>query len=136
MISSSGADRPLDHVGIAVHSIAESAPVFETLSGATCSTPETLTAQGVRVAFVGHLELLEPLAPDTTVGRFLDRRGPGLHHVAYRTDDLEADLARLDESGLQLIDHTPRIGANGHRVAFVHPSSTGGILVELVERSG
>jgi methylmalonyl-CoA/ethylmalonyl-CoA epimerase len=90
----------------------------------------------VRVAFVGSVELLEPLAPDTTVGRFLDRRGPGLHHIAYRTKDIEGDLARLSAAGLQLIDETPRTGASGHRVAFVHPSSTGGILVELVERSG
>jgi methylmalonyl-CoA/ethylmalonyl-CoA epimerase len=136
MIVSSVADRRLDHVGVAVHSIAETAHVFETLSGGTCSPPEILRAQGVRVAFVGPVELLEPLGPDTTVGRFLERRGQGLHHIAYRTQDLEADLARLHASGLQLIDREPRIGANGHRVAFVHPSSTGGVLVELVERSG
>lgn len=136
MIPSSGADRPLDHVGVAVRSIAESSRIFETLTGGTCTAPETLEAQGVRVAFVGSVELLEPLAPDTTVGRFLDRRGPGLHHIAYRTKDIEGDLARLAAAGLQLIDETPRAGAGGHRVAFVHPSSTGGILVELVERSG
>ena len=136
MIPSSGADRPLDHVGVAVHSIAESARIFETLSGGTCSEPETLQSQGVRVAFVGPVELLEPLGPDTTVGRFLERRGQGLHHIAYRTPDLEGDLARLGAAGLQLIDREPRLGANGHRVAFVHPSSTGGVLVELVERSG
>jgi methylmalonyl-CoA/ethylmalonyl-CoA epimerase len=135
MNSSSRVDRPLDHVGVAVHSIAESARVFELLSGETCSAPETLKAQGVRVAFVGSVELLEPLAADTAVGRFLGRRGPGLHHVAYRTHDLEGDLARLDAAGLQLIDRIPRAGAHGHRVAFIHPSSTGGILVELVERS-
>ncbi len=134
MKSSSGPARPLDHVGVAVHSIAESSRVFELLSGASCSPPETLPEQGVRVAFVGDVELLEPLAPDTTVGRFLDRRGPGLHHVAYRTHDLEADLAELDAAGLRLIDREPRTGANGHRVAFLHPSSTGGVLVELVER--
>jgi methylmalonyl-CoA/ethylmalonyl-CoA epimerase len=135
MNSSSRVDRPLDHVGVAVHSIAESAHVFELLSGETCSAPETLKAQGVRVAFVGSVELLEPLAADTAVGRFLGSRGPGLHHVAYRTHDLEGDLARLDAAGLQLIDRIPRAGAHGHRVAFIHPSSTGGILVELVERS-
>jgi methylmalonyl-CoA/ethylmalonyl-CoA epimerase len=122
-------------VGVAVHSIAESASIFELLSGETCSAPETLEAQGVRVAFVGSVELLEPLAADTPVGRFLDRRGPGLHHIAYHTDDLEGDLARLGAAGLQLIDRAPRAGARGHRVAFIHPSSTGGILVELVERS-
>ena len=136
MNPSSGAERPLDHVGVAVHSITESARVYEKLSGDTCSQPETLQAQGVRVAFVGPVELLEPLGPDTTVGRFLDRRGPGIHHIAYRTPDLEGDLARLGAAGLQLIDREPRLGANGHRVAFVHPSSTGGVLVELVERPG
>lgn len=136
MNSSSGAERPLDHVGVAVHSISESARLFETISGTACTSPETLEAQGVRVAFVGAIELLEPLAPETTVGRFLARRGPGLHHVAYRTEDLEGDLMRLQAAGLQLIDRVPRTGAHGHRVAFVHPSSTGGILVELVERSG
>jgi methylmalonyl-CoA/ethylmalonyl-CoA epimerase len=136
MIASSGADRPLDHVGVAVHSIAESSRVFEMLTGGSCTAPETLRAQGVRVAFVGSVELLEPLAPDTIVGRFLDRRGPGLHHIAYRTEDLEGDLARFDAAGLQLIDRSPRMGASGHRVAFLHPSSTGGILVELVERVG
>jgi len=136
MIPSFRAERPIDHVGVAVHSIADSSLIFELLSGVSCSPPETLSSQGVRVAFVGSVELIEPLGPETTVGRFLDRRGPGLHHIAYRTDDLEADLAALDAAGLQLIDRSPRLGANGHRVAFLHPSSTGGVLVELVERSG
>jgi methylmalonyl-CoA epimerase len=104
------------------------------LSRASCSPLETLRDQGVRVALVGSVELLEPLAADTTVGRFLDRQGQGLHHVAYRTDDLEGDLRRLVAAGLRLVDRAPRTGAGGHRVAFVHPSSTGGILVELVER--
>lgn len=134
MNPSSAADRPLDHVGVAVHSITESAPHFELLSGEPCSVPEALPSQGVRIAFVGAVELLEPLKPDTTVGRFLDRRGQGLHHIAYRTDDLEGDLGRLEAAGMRLIDRVPRTGAQGHRVAFVHPSSTGGILVELVER--
>jgi methylmalonyl-CoA/ethylmalonyl-CoA epimerase len=136
MNPSSGADRPLDHVGVAVHSITESAGLFESLSGRTRSPTETLPAHGVRVAFVGPVELLEPLGPDTTVGRFLHRRGPGLHHIAYRTPDLEGDLARLGAAGLRLIDREPRVGTHGHRVAFVHPSSTGGVLIELVERPG
>jgi methylmalonyl-CoA/ethylmalonyl-CoA epimerase len=121
-------------VAVAVRSIAERSPIFELLAGEPCSSPEVLPAQGVRVAFVGVLELLEPLGPDTPVGRYLDRRGEGIHHVAYRTDDLEGDLARLEAAGLRLIDRTPRPGARGHRVAFIHPSSAGGVLVELVER--
>ena len=129
------ADRPLDHVAVAVHSIEDSRGVFELLSGERCSRPEKLEDQGVRVAFVGSIELLEPLGPDTTVGRFLDRRGPALHHIAYRTDDLEGDLARLEAEGVDLIDRAPRVGAGGHRVAFLSPSATGGILIELVEKA-
>lgn len=132
-MSSSSANRPLDHVAIAVHSIEESSSLFELVSGDRCSSPETLEAHGVRVAFVGSLELLEPLAPDTTVGRFLAKHGQTLHHIAYRVGDLDAELARLEGAGVQLIDRVPRTGAHGKRVAFLHPSSTGGILTELVE---
>lgn len=127
------AHLPLDHVGIAVHSLEETARIFELMAGEACSPPETLEAQGVRVAFAGSLELLEPLGPDTTVGRFLQRRGQALHHVAFRTVDIEAELARLEAAGLTLIDPVPRSGARGQRVAFVHPSSTGGVLIELVQ---
>ncbi|MEQ1856073.1 MAG: VOC family protein [Longimicrobiales bacterium] len=131
----SAAGRTLDHVAVAVHSIEESRAVFELVSVGSCTPPETLEAQGVRVAFVGALELIEPLRPDTTVGRFLERHGQGLHHIAYRTVDLESELARLESAGVPLIDRAPRVGAGGHRVAFLHPSGTGGILVELVERA-
>jgi methylmalonyl-CoA epimerase len=127
--------HPVDHVAIAVASLEESRPIFELLAGAEATPPETLDAQGVRVSFVGRIELLEPLAPETTVGRFLARRGQALHHVAYRTDDIEAALARLDAAGVPLIDRVPRQGAGGHRVAFLHPSAAGGILVELVEHA-
>lgn len=133
MMYSPTADRPLDHVAVAVRSIEESRALFELLSGDTCSPPERLEALGVRVAFVGSVELLEPLAPDTTVGRFLERRGPGLHHIAFRVEELVAELGRLEAQGVRLVDRKPRTGARGHRVAFLHPSSTGGILVELVE---
>ena len=127
--------NPLDHVAIAVHSIEDSASHFELLTGQVCSPPETLESQGVRVAFVGSLELLEPLSPDTTVGRFLERRGQGLHHIAYRTEDISGELARLAAAGIELIDEEPRPGANGHLVAFVHPRSTGGILTELLQHA-
>lgn len=127
--------HPIDHVAIAVDSLDEIRPVFELLAGAKATPAETLDAQGVRVCFVGSIELLEPLGPETIVGRFLARRGQSLHHVAYRTYDIEAELARLDAAGLPLIDRVPRPGAGGHRVAFLHPSATGGILVELVERA-
>lgn len=85
------------------------------------------------MALVGVVELLEPLGPDTTVGRFLERRGPALHHIAYRTTDIVAELARLESAGLRLIDREPRVGAFGHSVAFLHPSGTDGVLIELVQ---
>jgi methylmalonyl-CoA/ethylmalonyl-CoA epimerase len=135
MMYSTAADRPLDHVAIAVHSIEKSSSVFELISGEPCSPTQTLESQGVRVAFIGSLELLEPLSPETTVGRFLQRRGPGLHHIAYRTTDIQAELARLEAAGTRLIDRVPRMGANGHKVAFLHPESTGGVLVELVQHN-
>lgn len=123
----------IDHVAIAVPSIEEATATYERMTGANRSPIETLESQGVRVAFVGALELLEPLAPDTTVGRFLKRRGPGLHHVAYRTPDIRSELRRLEEAGFRLVDREPRAGARGHRVAFLHPKSTGGVLTELVQ---
>lgn len=128
---------PVDHIAIAVPDLAEALPVFQPISGGPGSTPETITAQGVRVAFIGtgdgRLELLEPISDDSPVARFLQRRGPGLHHIAYRVPDLEAALARLEQAGVRLIDRVPRPGAGGHRVAFLHPSAMGGVLVELVE---
>jgi len=126
--------RPLDHVAIAVYSIEDASRVFELISGEVSSPPVTLEAQGVRVAFIGTIELLEPLGPETSVGRFLERRGPGLHHIAYRTDDIVGELARLQAEGLRVIDSEPRPGAHG-LVAFLHPSGTGGVLVELVQRA-
>lgn len=124
---------PLDHVGVAVASLDEATALFQRVSGHPGSPPETLEAQGVRVVFVGPIELLEPLGPETTVGRFLARRGPGLHHVAYRTDDIRADLRRLVDEGLEAIDREPRPGAGGHQVAFLHPRGTQGVLIELVQ---
>jgi methylmalonyl-CoA/ethylmalonyl-CoA epimerase len=134
MFVNSKQNRPFHHVAVAVPSIEKARGLFELLSGTPGSEPETVSSQGVRVMFVGPVELIEPLAPDSTVARFLERRGSGLHHVAYESDDLPSDLARLKEAGLELIDEEPRPGAGGHLVAFLHPRSTGGILVELVQR--
>ena len=124
----------VDHIAVAVPSIEEARPLYERLSGAAGSPVETLPEQGVRVSFVRELELLEPLSPDSPVGRFLERRGPGLHHIAYRTPDIRRELERLSEEGFDLIDTEPRPGAGGHLVAFLHPGTTGKILVELVQR--
>lgn len=124
---------PVDHVAVAVPSLHEACRLFHLLSGDEPSPVEELESQGVRIQFVGSVELLEPLGPTTTVGRFLERRGSALHHIAYRVPDLKITLSRLRGEGIELIDQEPRPGARGHLVAFLHPRSTGGILVELVQ---
>ena len=135
MFISSLKDRPFHHVAVAVPSIEEARGLFELLSGTQGSEPETVESQGVRVMFVGPVELIEPLTPESSVARFLERRGTGLHHVAYESDDISSDLAHLKEAGLQLIDEEPRPGSEGHLVAFLHPHSTGGVLIELVQHA-
>ena len=130
---------PLDHVGIAVPSIDQAMPLFERLANARGREPEHVASQGVRVAFVGtgsaRLELIEPVSPQSTIARFLEKRGPGLHHIAYRVPDIRAALADFEAQGVQLIDREPRPGAGGHMVAFLQPKTTGGVLVELVEEA-
>jgi methylmalonyl-CoA epimerase len=127
----------LDHVAIAVPSITAALPLFELLAQAAGSPVERVQSQHVDVVFVGtgpgRIELLQPAGPDSTVQKFLDRRGAGLHHIAYRVANLETALKQLAEAGIRLIDEQPRPGAGGHRVAFLHPQSTHGVLVELVE---
>jgi len=124
---------PIDHIAIAVPSITDAATIFELLIGQPCSTIEELPDQGVNVAFIGSLELIEPRGPNTSVGRFIERRGPGLHHIAFRVPDLPEALAQYRTAGMRLIDDEPRPGARGHSVAFLHPDSTGGVLTELVQ---
>lgn len=129
-------ELPLDHVAIAVRSIDEALPLFERLTGGRGSRPERVESQGVRLVFVGEgatrIELLEPLSAASPVARFLEQRGPGLHHIAYRVPDLEAALERLRTDGFRLTTEAPSRGAHG-RIAFIHPKSAGGVLVELVE---
>lgn len=127
---------PIDHIALATPNLAEAIPLYQLLTGARGSPVEELPDQGVRVCFVGALELLEPLSPDSTVARFLARQGAGLHHVAFRTENIRAELARLSAQGFKLIDPEPRPGARGHLVAFVHPGSTGKTLIELVQHTG
>ena len=130
-------ELPLDHIAVAVPSITDALPLYELIAGAKSSPVERVESQGVDVAMVGsgttRIELLEPVSPDSTVQRFLDRRGAGLHHIAYRVAELDRTLERLAAAGIQLIDHKGRPGAGGHNVAFLHPKSTGGILIELVQ---
>ena len=130
-------EQALDHVGIAVRSLDESLPVFESITGAKGYGREAVESQGVEVVFVvsgtGRLELLAPTRDDSAVARFLAKRGPGMHHVCYQVPDVAAALARYEAEGYELIDRAPRTGAHGHQVAFLHPRSTGGVLVELVQ---
>ncbi len=130
-------ERALDHVGIAVHSLDESLPLFESITGGKGYGREAVESQGVEIAFVGsgagRVELLAPTRDDSPVGKFLAKRGPGMHHVCYRVPDVAAALAGFEREGYSLIDREPRTGGHGHRVAFLHPRSTGGVLVELVE---
>jgi methylmalonyl-CoA/ethylmalonyl-CoA epimerase len=129
-------ELPLDHVAIAVPSIATVLPLFEALTGSKGSAPERVDTQGVELVFVGsgpgRLELIEPLSAESPVARFLERRGPGLHHIAYLVPSLEPALERLAAAGIQPIAE-PRQGAHGRRVVFMHPKTAGGVLVELVE---
>jgi methylmalonyl-CoA/ethylmalonyl-CoA epimerase len=127
----------IDHVGVAVEDLDEAVELYTTRLGMTLQHRETVEEQGVEAVLVGvgssHVELLRPLGPDTAVGRFLQRNGPGMHHIAYGTDDVAGALDALRKGGLRLIDEQPRKGIRNSRVAFVHPRSTGGVLTELVE---
>jgi methylmalonyl-CoA/ethylmalonyl-CoA epimerase len=129
--------RRIDHIGIAVSDLEAAIAVHERALGMRVAHRETVTAQGVEAVLLdvgeNHVELLLPLADDTPVGRFLAKRGPGLHHVAYQVTDIDAALVRLRELGVRLIDEAPRVGIRGSRVAFLHPSATAGVLTELVE---
>lgn len=131
-------ELPLDHVGIAVHSLDEAVPLYRLITGAGDAPRERLTSQGVELVFIGsgngRLELLQPVDDHSPIARFIERHGPGIHHLAYRVPDVAAALDRLVDSGLEPIDREPREGAEGHRVAFLHPRSTGRVLIELVGR--
>jgi methylmalonyl-CoA epimerase len=130
----------IDHIGVAVDDLDEAIALYEGSFGMPAAHRETVEDFGVEAVLLdvgdGHVELLRPLSPDSGVGRFLDRNGPGMHHVAYATDDIDSALAQVREAGLRLIDEEPRRGIRNSRVAFLHPKSTGGVLTELVEPAG
>jgi methylmalonyl-CoA/ethylmalonyl-CoA epimerase len=127
----------IDHVGIAVEEIDSALTLWRDSFRLDVAHREIVEEQGVEAVLLGvgenHVELLAPLGPDTPVGKFLAKRGPGMHHMAYQVSDIEATLASLREAGLTLIDKTPRIGIGGARVAFVEPKETGRVLIEIVE---
>ena len=127
----------IDHVGLAVADLEAAIALHERDYGMALVHRETVASQGVEAVLLvvgeSHVELLAPLADDTPVGRFLARRGPGLHHVAYRVQDVAAALDELKARGIRLIDEAPRTGIRGSRVAFLHPSTSASVLTELVE---
>mgnify|MGYP000901338660 CR=1 FL=1 len=130
----------LNHVGIAVRSIAEQRPFYEQQLGAKFECIEEVPSQKVRVAFLRvhdvRLELLEPTDPSSTVQTFLDKRGEGLHHLAFTVDNLPERIAELKASGVRMIDESPRVGAHQMQIAFIHPKSSFGVLTELCEPRG
>jgi len=127
----------IDHIGVAVDDLDAALRLYAEVLGMPVVHRETVTEQGVEAVLLdvgeNHVELLKPLGPDTPVGKFLAKKGPGLHHVAYQVADVEATLAALTAAGTRLIDETPRVGIRNSRVAFVHPASTGSVLTEIVQ---
>ena len=127
----------IDHVGIAVEDLDAAVQLYEGTLGMPLVHRETVVEQGVEAVLLdvgeGHIELLRPLSEDTPVGKFMARKGGGMHHIAYAVSDIDRTLAELAKRGVELIDTEPRIGIRGSRVAFLHPRSTGGVLTEIVE---
>jgi methylmalonyl-CoA epimerase len=127
----------IDHIGLAVRSLGSARPRFEALLGVSASAPETVESQRVRVVFLDaggtHLELLEPTAPDSPIGRFLEQRGEGMHHLALRVPSVDEALGAVRARGGRTVDERSRPGARGRRVGFAHPSAHAGTLVEFVE---
>jgi len=127
----------IDHIGVAVEEIEPALELYRDSFDLALAHREVVEEQGVEAVLLdvgeNHVELLAPLGPDTPVGRFLAAKGPGLHHVAYQVQDIEATLEALKQAGLQLIDQQPRTGIRGSRVAFMHPRATVGVLTEIVQ---
>ncbi|MEY4791638.1 MAG: hypothetical protein RIT34_445 [Bacteroidota bacterium] len=129
--------KRIEHLGIAVENLATSIPLFEALLNTPCYKQEGVASEGVMTAFfqVGpnKIELLEATNPDSAIAKFLSKNGPGFHHVAFEVEDIEAELARLKNTGFTLIHESPKDGADNKRIAFLHPKSTNGLLVELCQ---
>lgn len=131
--------KKIDHIGIAVKSIEKTSELFSNILGLKVAGEEIIEEQKVKVAFLllgdSELELLESTSPDGPVARFIEKKGEGIQHIAFRVDNLEKILEKLKEDGVRLIDEKPRYGAGGTKIAFLHPKSTNGILIELSERN-
>ena len=130
----------IDHIGVATDDLEGALALYQQTFGMPLAHRETVESQGVEAALLdvgeGHVELLRPLGPDTPVGKYLEKKGPGLHHVAYAVADIDEVLGKLKEAGVELIDSEARVGIRESRVAFLHPRATGGVLTELVEPVG
>ena len=129
--------KKIDHIGVAVGNLENSLNIFKNMLGMKCTGEEVVEEQDVKVAFLpvgeSEIELLESTSPDGNIAKYIQKKGEGIHHIAFEVDDLEAKLEELKEKGVRLIDEKPRYGAGGARIAFLHPKSTNGILVELCE---
>lgn len=129
--------RKIEHLGIAVKSISDSLSVFETLLGAPCYKIEEVASEGVKTAFIqvgeSKIELLEATNPDSPIAKYLEKKGPGIHHIAFDVEDINAEILRLTNSGFELIHKSPKDGADNKLIAFLHPKSTEHILVELCQ---
>lgn len=132
--------KEIDHIGIAVRNLEEAMTIYTDILGLECEGTEKIDEQKIIVAtiLVGDVkvELLQPTHPDGSVGKFIEKRGEGMHHIAFRVDNIDKMLDELKKRGTRLIDEKPRIGADGARIAFIHPKDMKGVLIELVERDG
>jgi methylmalonyl-CoA/ethylmalonyl-CoA epimerase len=129
--------KKINHIGIAVNSIEESIPLYRDVYGMLAEGVEVVAEQKVKVAFfaVGEsrIELLEPTSPDSPIAKFMEKNGPGVHHIAYEVDDVKAEIVHLHQQGIRLIDEVPRCGAHHTQIAFLHPKSSGGVLTEMCQ---
>jgi methylmalonyl-CoA/ethylmalonyl-CoA epimerase len=129
--------KKINHIGIAVNSLDEAIPFYRDTLGMAFKGMEEVLEQQVKVAFLevgeSKIELLEPISPESAVARFLDKNGAGIHHIAYQVDDIEAAIRKLELDGARMIDKSPRHGAHGARIAFIHPKSSNGVLTELCQ---
>lgn len=130
--------KRLTHIGIAVNDLEKSSELFSKLFGMSEGHTEDVSDQKVKATFfkIGEsgIELLEPTGPDSSIAKFIAKRGEGIHHLSFEVDDIEAEIQRLKKEGFQMIDEKPRVGADGYRVAFLHPKSTNGVLVEISQK--
>ncbi len=129
--------KKIEHIGIAVNSFETSIPLFEQLLGVKCDKIEAVESEGVSTAFFNSgpnkIELLEAISDESPIAKFLEKKGEGIHHIAFDVDDIHAELERLKEAGFQLIHETPKVGADNKLIAFLHPKATNGVLIELCQ---